>query len=351
MDCLKPGDTVILTTPLAFRWLHFTYAIEKGLNVFMEKPLTADAPTSLRMLELGEKASAKGLKVGVGLMCRHTRGMQQLADKLHNGDLGEIILMRGYRVGEPIAACFVPRKPANVSEVEYQIRNFHSFIWASGGCYSDFNIHIIDHLCWMKNAWPVKAQALGGRHYRGDNVDQNFDNYAVEYTFADSTKLLLEGRCMYNCFPIYSSHVHATKGSAIVSKNGDYGGGAPCFAYNSQTQNKANLIWESKVPGDEKNPYVNEWNDLVSAIRDNVPYNEVKRAVEASVVTSMGRFAAHTGQEVTYEDFLKNTDEFAPNVAKMTHDGPAPVMSDANGKYPVPQPGVVTKSEYPMAVA
>ena len=45
MDCLKPGDIVILATPPAFRWVHFKYAIEKGLNVFMEKPVTVDGPT------------------------------------------------------------------------------------------------------------------------------------------------------------------------------------------------------------------------------------------------------------------------------------------------------------------
>ena len=56
MDCLKPGDVVILATPPAFRWVHFTYAIEKGLNVFMEKPVTVDGPTSTRMLELAEEA-------------------------------------------------------------------------------------------------------------------------------------------------------------------------------------------------------------------------------------------------------------------------------------------------------
>ncbi len=71
MDCLKPGDIVVLTTPLAFRWVHFTYAIEKGLNVFMEKPLTADGPTSKKMFKLGEESVKKNLKVGVGLMCRH----------------------------------------------------------------------------------------------------------------------------------------------------------------------------------------------------------------------------------------------------------------------------------------
>src|SRR5207245_11815249 len=78
MDCLKPGDIAIFTTPLAFRWVHFTYAIDKKLNVFMEKPLTADGPTSRRMLQLAEQATAKNLKAGVGLMSRHSRALQEL---------------------------------------------------------------------------------------------------------------------------------------------------------------------------------------------------------------------------------------------------------------------------------
>ena len=35
MDCLKPGDVVILTTPPAFRWVHFTSAIDTGLNWYL----------------------------------------------------------------------------------------------------------------------------------------------------------------------------------------------------------------------------------------------------------------------------------------------------------------------------
>jgi predicted dehydrogenase len=346
MDYLKPGDIVILTTPLAFRWVHFAYAIEKGLNVFMEKPLTADGPTSRRMIKLGEDASAKGLKVGVGLMSRHSRAMQELADRIHGGEIGEIVLMRGYRVGEPVAACFSPRKPANITEVGYQIQRFHSFIWASGGCYNDFNIHIIDHLCWMKNAWPVKVQSLGGRHYRGDDVDQNFDSYAAEYTFADGTKMLMEGRCIFGCNDLYASYAHGSNGYAVVSKNADCG--MPSSTFRGQHEDHKQLIWTSKVGGDEANPYVNEWNDLVDAIRDNKPYNEVKRGVEASVVSSMGRWAAHTGQEITFDQMLNDEHEYAPNVASMTMDGPAPLMPDANGKYPIPQPGIVTKTEYPM---
>src|SRR5215510_3284490 len=166
MDCLKAGDVVILTTPPAFRWVGFTYAIQKGLNVFMEKPLTVDGPTSRRMLKLADEASAKNLKVGVGLMSRHSRALQELADRVHNGEIGDIVMQRGYRMHGPVGYFQSLPKPANISDLDYQVRRFHSFLWASGGNFSDFYIHHIDHLCWMKNAWPVKAQALDGRHYK-----------------------------------------------------------------------------------------------------------------------------------------------------------------------------------------
>ena len=346
MDCLKPGDVVILTTPPAFRWVHFTYAIEKRLNVFMEKPVTVDGPTSLRMLKLAEEATAKNLKVGVGLMSRHSRPLQELHERIHNGELGEILLMRGYRMHAPAGYFNSPPKPAGISDVDYQIRRFHSFLWASGGNFSDFYIHLIDHLSWMKNAWPVKAQALGGRHYRQDAdgtpfVDQNLDTYSVEYTFADGSKFFFDGRCMTGAAGIYSSYVHGTKGIAVASAANDCG--APSAIYKGQNVTPANLVWQST---DASNPYQNEWDELVSAIRNNKPYNEVKRGVEASVVTSMGRMAAHTGQEISYQDMLNCEHEFAPGLDKLTHDSPGPLPSDARGRYPVPQPGITIKREY-----
>jgi len=344
MDCLKPGDIAIFATPLAFRWVHFTYAIEKGLNVFMEKPLTADGPTSRKMFKLAEDAKAKNLKVAVGLMSRHSRAMQQLAERIHGGEIGDILLMRGYRMHGPVASMQSPPKPKGISEVEYQIRRFHSFLWASGGCFSDFYIHCIDQCCWMKDAWPVQAQAIGGRHYRGSYVDQNFDIYGVEYVFADGARFIMDGRCMNGCTEIYGSNAQGTKGSAIIAHNGDIG--TPSAIYKSQNPSPADLTWESKLSSDERNPYQNEWNDLVEAVRENKPYNEVKRGVEASLVTSMGRMAAHTGRIVTFDDILNSKHEFAPTVDKLTMDGPAPVMADANGDYPVPQPGIVTDREY-----
>src|SRR4029079_5559728 len=98
LDCLKPGDVAIMATPPAFRWVQFSYAIEKGLNVFMEKPVTVDGPTSKKMFRLGEEAVKKNLKVGVGLMCRHCVARQELHDRIKDGQIGELLLLRAYRM-------------------------------------------------------------------------------------------------------------------------------------------------------------------------------------------------------------------------------------------------------------
>ncbi|MDB6027155.1 MAG: hypothetical protein JWM68_3378 [Verrucomicrobiales bacterium] len=350
MDCLKPGDVAIFTTPLAFRWVHFAYAIEKNLNVFMEKPLTADGPTSKRMLKLGEESVAKNLKVGVGLMSRHSQALQELHKRIQDGEIGDIILMRAYRMAPgPLASAFSEKWPGKPSELLWQISRFHSFIWASGGCFSDFYIHHVDHCCWMKNAWPIKAQAIGGRHYRYDNVDQNFDSYSVEYTFEDGAKMIMDGRCMNGANAIYSSYAHGSKGSAVIAKSGDWGNGQPSSTHKGQNLSRASLIWESKVKGE--NPYQNEWNSLIDAIRNDKKHNEVKRGVYASIATSMGRMAAHTAQEISWDDMLNCDQEFAPGADKFTMDSPAPVVADAQGRYPVPQPGRAGGHEYGPAVA
>ncbi len=345
MDCLKPGDIVILTTPPAFRWVHFSYAIEKGLHVFMEKPLTADGPSSRKMLELGKLAGAKGLKVGVGLMSRHQRALQEAQKRIADGEIGDIVSMRGYRMAAGNLASFRSHKwPGNPSELLWQISRFHSFLWASGGAFNDYYIHIVDHLCWMKGSWPVKAQAIGGRHYRNDYVDQNFDSYSVEYTFADGAKLHFDGRCMDGAASIYSSHAHGTKGMAILSASGDCG--LPSSIYTSQNADNSKKLWEAKVPNDQRDPYLNEWNDLVDAIRADKPYSEVEYGVYASLTGTLGRIAAHTAREWTMDQVLKSEHEYAPGIDKWTMDSPPPIKCDEKGLYPVPQPGIVVDREY-----
>jgi predicted dehydrogenase len=272
--------------------------------------------------------------------------LQQLHQRIQDGEIGDIILMRGYRMAGPVGTFRSTPKPEGMSDLEYQIRRFHSFLWTGGGSYSDFNIHIIDHLSWMKNAWPVKAQGVGGRHYKVSEdgkpfVDQNFDSYGVEYTFADGTKMLFDGRNIEGAAPFYNSFIHGSKGSAVASRSGDCG--PPSSTHKDQTGSRESQIWMSTR---QDQPYQNEWDDLMDAIVNNKPYNEVKRGVEASLVTSMGRMAAHTGQEVTFEQMLNSEHAFAPEVDKITkRDDPAPLKPDEKGMYPQPAPGK-KKTEY-----
>ena len=342
MDTLRPGDIVILATPPAFRWVHYTYAIEKGLNVFMEKPVTVDGPTTRRMLELNKRAIEKGLKVGVGLMCRHCPARQELFERIQGGEIGDINMMRAYRLAGPTGTAAVGPMPAGENELLYQIANFHAFLWLSGGAVSDFLIHNIDESCWMKDAWPTHASATGGRHYRGDDVDQNFDTYAIEYTFADGAKLFVDGRTMPGCHDEFASYAHGTKGMAIISTAAHTP--AKPRIYVGQNIDKANLQWSFPTP--EPNPYQVEWDDLIAAIRENTPYNEVERGAMASLVTSMGRMAAHTGQIITLDDMMNCQHEFAPGIDKLTIDSPSPLPADEEGKYPIPLPGLVKKQEY-----
>ncbi|HTN75602.1 MAG TPA: Gfo/Idh/MocA family oxidoreductase [Pirellulaceae bacterium] len=342
IDCLKPGDVAIFATPPAFRWVFYKYAIEKGVNVFMEKPVTVDGPTSRRMLQLNEEAIKKNLKVAVGLMCRHCVARQELFNRIKDGEIGDVITLRCYRMHGPVASFESGPKPEGVSELQYQIQRFHSFLWASGGCYSDFFIHNIDECCWMKDAWPVAAQGSGGRNYRGDKIDQNFDSYSVEYTFADDAKMFMFGRCIPGCHDEFASYAHGSKGIAVISQSGH----SPSKAriYKGQKMDKDKLVWAYPQP--EPNPYQLEWDDLMSAIRNDKPYNEVKRGVEASLVTSMGRMATHTGQVITFDDMLNCEHEFAPDLEKLTLTSDAPLKADKNGKYPIPLPGLVKDREY-----
>ena len=342
IDALRPGDVVLLTTPLAFHALHFAYAVEKGVNVFMEKPVVADGPSARRMLDLSAQADAKNLKCAVGLMVRHCRARQELKKRLDDGAIGPIVALRAYRMHGPIASAFSLPKPPDKSETMWQIERFHSFLWASGGLFSDFYIHQIDETSWMKNAWPVKAHAVGGRHFRGDYVDQNFDSYAVEYTYPDGAKLFFNGRTMAGCKTSFTSIAHGGSGSAYISKSGHSPG--RCQIFSGQSQTSADRVW--KYQPREESPYVLEWKDLLTAITNNESYNEIPRGVAASMTTSMGRMAAHTGREVTYEQMLGCDHEFAPNIASLTPDGPAPLVADAEGRYPQPQPGIITEYEY-----
>ena len=193
IDCLGKGDVVLLTTHAAFRPMHFEYAVSKGINVFMEKSFAVDSPSTRRMQKAAVEADKKNLKVSVGFMWRHSQARQEVIKRLHGGEIGDVNMLRIYRVHGPV---YCPVLPKNTNELVFQLRHAPCFNWASSGFFIDWHCHNIDVACWAKGAWPVSAQGMGGRCY--SECGNLFDHYTVEYTFADGAKLFAFSRHMNN---------------------------------------------------------------------------------------------------------------------------------------------------------
>ena len=330
IDCLRPGDIVLLTTHAAFRPMHFEYAVKKGINVFAEKSFAADAPAVRRWLKAAEVSERKNLKVGVGFMWRHSKARQELIHRIHDGAIGQVHTLRIYRVHGPVHC---PRRPENVNELAFQLQQPNSFTWVSSGFFIDWHCHNIDVACWAKGAWPVSAQGMGGRCY--EQAGNQFDHYTVEYTFADGTKLFTFSRHMDGCWNTYSDYAHGSKGSAVIMAT--LGQPRPKI-YKSHDMVPANLTWEFGRP--DPNPYHTEWQVLLDAIRQDKPHNEARRAGEAEVAALMGRMATHTGKYITWDQALNSDFQFVEDIDSMTFDTPAPIHAGPDGIYPAPLPGI-----------
>jgi predicted dehydrogenase len=333
IDSLSPGDVVLLTTHAAFRPMMFEYAVAKGVNVFMEKSFATDPLNTKRLLKAAEESERKNLKVGVGFMWRHSQAREEVIQRIHDGQIGEVQSLRIYRVHGPVHC---PPVPSGTNEIAFQVRHATSFNWVSSGFLIDWHCHNIDVACWAKNAWPVSAQAFGGRcHPEAGNL---FDHYTVEYTFADGTKLYSFSRHMTGCWETYSDYAHGTRGSAVLMTNLSQ---PDTRIYKGQEMTPANLVW--KFGKTDPNPYVVEWQLLLDAIRQDRPHNEAKRAAEANFTALLGRAAAHTGAMVTIDQVKASNFAFVPDIDRLTFESPAPIVAKPDGTYDPPMPGVTTE--------
>jgi len=333
IDCLRPGDVAMLTTHAAFRAPHLEYAVEKGVHVFMEKQFAADPGGIRRILRAGEAAEKKNLKIAAGLMCRHSSARQALIQRIRDGAMGDIQLMRAYRMDPGYR---MGPRPQGVNELLWQLSPGHpyQFIWASGGIFLELMIHQIDECFWIKDSWPVSAHGIGGRFSGSTDCSQNLDSYAVEYTFGDGTKASVTGRYIPSCHNGFATFVHGTRCAAKFS--GDIH--APtAWLYQDQRVEQSRIAW--RAPKETVNPWQTEWEVLLNAIRNDRPHNEARRAALSNLGAIMGRAAVHLGSVVTWEQMLASDFQFCSNVDELTESSPAPVQADAQGRYPAPVPG------------
>lgn len=311
------ADVVILATPPGFRPIHFEEAIRQGKHVFMEKPVAVDAPGVRKVLAAAEEAKRKNLKVGVGLQRHHQLGYIETIKRLQDGAIGDIVSMRCYWNGSGV---WIRERQPNQTEMEYQMRNWYYFVWLCGDHITEQHIHNLDVINWVKNAYPVRAQGMGGREVRtGPDTGQIFDHHFVEFEYADGSRCYSQCRHIRGCWSSVSEHVQGTKGHANIS-------GHRIFGPNN---------W--RFSGGGKDAYQQEHDDLFDAIRNDKPFNEAEYGAKSTMTSILGRFCTYSGQMITWEEAINSDRDLSPK--KYAWDANPPVMPDENGNYPVPVPG------------
>jgi predicted dehydrogenase len=332
IDVLRPGDVAMCTTRAYIRPLHVEYAVQKGINVFMEKPFAPDPAGLGRMLRAAEESEKKGVKIAAGLQCRHSPARAALIDKIHSGEMGERCYICANRLtGRRWMDDMGEKSNQFLDQLQFGKVNL---LWVGSGHMVDNLIHQIDECCWLMDSWPVSCHGMGGREVGSTDHGQNIDTYSMEFTFADGRKAFCGFRRAQDGFRQFATFVHCSK------KAGQFSGEvhkATVHMFNDQRIAADNIAWSPAA--DEHNPWDYEWIDFVRNIRSDKPHNEARRAVYSDYTALMGRAAAHLNRIVTWDEVTGSKFQFCDYLDSLSYDSPPPVKADAEGYFPAPEAG------------
>ena len=348
IDCLSPGDQVVIATPPGFRPYHYRYAIEKGCHVFMEKPIFIDAPGFRHVMETNKMADEKNLKVVVGFQRRYEPNYYNWIDQIHAGTIGDIQYTRVFWNGGGI---WQRNRNPGESELNFQVRNWYHFVWLCGDNIAEQHCHNLDIGNWIhgkgdRMAHPVEANAQGGRtHKAGPEAlmrqappfsdraawdewyranrealyrhGQAWDHFFVEFTYADGSRMFSQCRHIRGTWDNVSEHAYGTNGR-----------GTPGNLHrldnervwnNQEKAQKGSMDWEHDV--------------LVKAIRENKPQHDGWHAAMSCMCAVLGREAAFTGKVVKWDELVEKGRPYFPKGEITSFDQEAPVQPDADGFY------------------
>ncbi|MBI1367189.1 MAG: twin-arginine translocation signal domain-containing protein [Planctomycetes bacterium] len=315
-------DLVVIATPPGFKTPQFEYAVKQGKHIFCEKPIATDAPGVRRFMAAVEESKKKNLMVGIGLQRHHEPRYIETVKRLHDGAIGDIIALRVYWDGNGI---WYRNKMPGQSEMAFQCNNWYHFNWACGDQICEQHIHNLDVGCWVKGAYPVECNGMGGGEQRmgGDRTkSQIFDHTFCEYTFPDGTKMFSQGRHLQGGWQNVSEFAHGSKGTSDPS---------------GWIKGENNWTFKGDSPGGHQQ----EQLDLIDALMRGEIYNEGEYGAKSTFTAILGREACYSGKVLKWDELLAKGTDLCPGIDTWTLDSAPPPTArpDKDGKYPYPVPG------------
>jgi predicted dehydrogenase len=199
-------------------------------------------------------------------------------------------------------------RPAGMSDVEWQIRNWYNFGWTCGDGLVEQAVHTVDKVAWaFHDKPPLSCVAVGGRQVpaHGGNI---FDHIEVNYLYPNNVRAFVGQRQSEGCYNENADYITGTKGVCIIGRG-------PMPRIEGQTK------WSFQ--GAKNDMYQAEHDKLFAAIRQNKPINDGERMATSTLLAIMGRMAAYTGQQVTWEQAMNSQDRLFPE--KLEWDMSLPV--------------------------
>jgi predicted dehydrogenase len=293
-------DVVVLATPPGFRPTHLEAAVKAGKHVFTEKPMATDAPGLRRVMAAAAEAKKKNLAMVAGFCYRYNDGVRAIMKKIHDGAIGEMrALYTTYNTGSvwsPFA-----RQDA-WTDIQYQIKNWYYHTWLSGDHIAEQAVHSLDKMSWvMKDVPPLKCVAHGGRQSRtGPEFGNIFDHFSVVYDYPNGVKGFHFSRQQGGCAADNSDYFMGSEGAAHIVR-----------AFSGPFVIKGKSDWRFREEH-ATDMYQNEHNALFASIRSGNPINDGVWMAQSTLLALMGRMAAYTGQEITWEQALNSDQKLVP---------------------------------------
>ncbi|MBI5773811.1 MAG: Gfo/Idh/MocA family oxidoreductase [Verrucomicrobia bacterium] len=316
-------DVVILTTPPGFRPMQFKAAVEAGKHIFLEKPMATDAPGLRSVMASVQKAKEKKLAVVAGFCLRYDAPRRAFFRQIHDGAIGEIkALYHSYLTGPVKPMPPASERPAGMSDIEWQVRNWYNFTWTCGDGLVEQAVHSVDKMAWaMKDVMPARCTAVGGR-MAPNNEGNIYDHIEVNYEWENGVRGFLAQRQVTGCFGENKDLIMGTKGNAHIGRRGK--------AATVEITGEKNWSYSGPTP----DMYQVEHDEFFASIRRGKPINNGDRMCTSTMMAIMGRMAAYSGLEITWDMALNSQERLVPE------------HLDWNGKHEVPPIAMPGKKKF-----